>query len=334
MSNILTPSILTNTQKTLVIANKLKVSENILKSNRLDYLISKAKMENLESIPLEALSNMLAALDYDYIISLERSSKKLRENIRNVASDILLDKLLEKYGLTKQELPNELIQNLTYDDIKRLENNETFQLILTQKWLRSLNINYDLDQLRTLEELELDDNEIVDISQLKTLTNLQYLYLDNNDIVDVSPLKNLTNLRDLILDNNQISDISPLEKLTKLERLRLSGNYIVNISQLKTLTNLKDLNLDNNKIVNVIPLSTLTDLQNLYLNNNDIVDVSPLSALINLQDLHLSQNKIVYVSPLEKLTKLQTLYLSFNYQIDIIELKNLQRSLSNTKLFL
>ena len=55
-------TILTNSNKSLVIANKLKVSENILKANRLDYLISKAKMEtNLEYIPLEALNNMIAA---------------------------------------------------------------------------------------------------------------------------------------------------------------------------------------------------------------------------------------------------------------------------------
>ena len=45
-----------------------------------------------------------------------------------------------------------------------------------------------------MKHLDLDDNEISDISLLSVLTNLTYLDLDGNQISDVSPLKNLTRL--------------------------------------------------------------------------------------------------------------------------------------------
>ena len=50
------------------------------------------------------------------------------------------------------------------------------------------------------------------------------LQLDGNQISDVSPLASLTNLTDLDLGNNQISDVSPLASLTNLTDLGLYDN--------------------------------------------------------------------------------------------------------------
>ena len=64
------------------------------------------------------------------------------------------------------------------------------------------------------------------MSILSGLTQLQWLDLQNNDIVDVSPLAALTHLVFLRLAGNFISDISSLTVLTDLEVLDLRDNRL------------------------------------------------------------------------------------------------------------
>jgi Leucine-rich repeat (LRR) protein len=275
----------------LVLIDKLKVSENILKANRLDYLISKAKMEtNLESIPPEALSNILAASDYDSIISLERSSKKLRENIRNVVtSGMLLDKLLKKYGLTKQELqlPNELIENLTYNDVKRLENNEAFQLILLQKlqnWLMRNDDYYDvhneyddLNELRILEQLNLSNQSLETLPEsIGILHNLINLNLEDNELETLpESIGNLSNLRILNLNDNELETLP---------------------ESIGILRNLKKLYLEDNEL-ETLPefIGNLSNLTHLYLIRNELKTLpESIGNLSNLTHLYLQENKLTH----------------------------------------
>jgi Leucine Rich repeats (2 copies) len=72
---------------------------------------------------------------------------------------------------------------------------------------------------------------------LSTLTNLTVLELAENQIRDVSPLRSLTNLTSLNLNNNQITDASSLGSLTNLGSLYLIDNPITDISFLRSLTN-------------------------------------------------------------------------------------------------
>ena len=149
-----------------------------------------------------------------------------------------------------------------------------------------------------LAELDLDDNQIVEISELSGLTNLGYLWLSENQIVDISALSDLSNLMYLYLYNNQIVDISALSGLTNLTDLWLHYNQIVDISALSGLTDLTELYLYNNQIVDISAVSSLTNLMYLRLYNNQIVDISALSGLTNLSDLRLDNNQIVDLAPL------------------------------------
>ena len=56
---------------------------------------------------------------------------------------------------------------------------------------------------------------IRDSTGLQFATNLEWLDLQDNQISDLSPLIGLINLRVLILNNNSVSDISPLKRLKK-----------------------------------------------------------------------------------------------------------------------
>ena len=151
-------------------------------------------------------------------------------------------------------------------------------------WLRDNQIS-DVSPLQNLTSLQLLDlvrNQISDISPLQNLTSLQHLDLIRNQISDVSPLQNLTSLQSLYLNDNQISDVSSLQNLKALQHLSLAANQISNISPLQNLTSLQYLHSDDNQISDISPLQNLTSLQTLYLNNNQISDISPLYNLYNL----------------------------------------------------
>ena len=180
-----------------------------------------------------------------------------------------------------------------------------------------------LAKLTELEWLALNYNNISDISPLAGLTRLEQLYLGRNNISDISPLAGLTRLEQLYLGHNNISDISPLAGLTRLELLNLQYNRISAISPLARLTGLKWLFLGRNDISDISPLARLTGLIQLFLFQANISDISPLARLTGLQDLSLSDNSISDISPLAGLTGLQDLSLSDNDISDISPLAGL-----------
>jgi len=132
---------------------------------------------------------------------------------------------------------------------------------------------------------------IGNLEGIQYCTGLERLELDDNEIVDVSALAGLTHLEELSLNDNAIIDISPLADLTNLENLSLSMNEIVDISPLSGLANLTYLHLADNPIVHVSPLATLTQLEWLTLNYNDIVDIGSLSELPNLWMLQIADSE-------------------------------------------
>ena len=192
-----------------------------------------------------------------------------------------------------------------------------------------------LTSLVGLRSLSLNDNEIVDVSPLASLTTLEKLWLDFNEIVDVSPLAALSRLVRLNLDYNAIADLSPLAALNRLEWLALGGSQNADIAPLAGLTNLRYLYLSNHEIVDVTSLAGLLNLEQLSLGENQIVDVTPLAALVDLPDLSLWTNRISDVSPLAALTSLRILNLGHNRISDVsplAALTSLERLVLNDNL--
>ena len=165
------------------------------------------------------------------------------------------------------------------------------------------------------------------ISLLSNLVNLTYLNLEVNQVRDLSPLANLTSLTHLNLHINQISDISPLSNLVNLTYLSLGENQITNLRTLSNLTNLESLHLSGNPIINISSLSGLTNLTELYLSSNrhrdEIRDITPLYSLTSLEELGLSHTKIKDTSFLYNMTRLTRLVLVDNQLEDINFVSNL-----------
>ena len=101
-----TESILTNSQKSVVINNKLRVSDFTLKNNKMEYLILKAKMigeseefsaKYLELLPAKLLEKILLDKDINYgQIEALKQSEILKNNIDQIDQRILTVKLLQK----------------------------------------------------------------------------------------------------------------------------------------------------------------------------------------------------------------------------------------------
>jgi Leucine-rich repeat (LRR) protein len=79
---------------------------------------------------------------------------------------------------------------------------------------------------RDTMHLNLNHNQISDLTPLRRLTNLEVLSLSSNQVIDLSPLRGLTSLTHLSIDRNRINSIAPLTSLTNLELLILCDNLV------------------------------------------------------------------------------------------------------------
>ena len=128
-----------------------------------------------------------------------------------------------------------------------------------------------------LESFSFPNAGIRSAEGLQYATNLRTLELDGNQIDDLTPLEGLTALSTLNLNANWISDLAPLVGLTSLQGLGLARNYTIGVLEpLAGLTGLQTLSLSENSVIDVSPLETLVNLTFLDLSRNTINSFAPL----------------------------------------------------------
>ena len=161
------------------------------------------------------------------------------------------------------------------------------------------------DEMATFRELHAVSMNIRNLAGLQTAVNLEDLNLNNNTISDISPLAGLIKLRGVELEENAISDLSPLEGLVNVEQLRLAHNVITNLSPLEGLTNLRGITLHHNAISDLSPLAGLVKLEWIGMSHNPLADLAPLSGLTNLHNFHGWGTPVVNLAGIAKLPKLR-----------------------------
>ena len=129
-----------------------------------------------------------------------------------------------------------------------------------------------LAELDNLTQLELRGNDLTSISDLEFLRYLEYLDLQENRIEDVSVLRRIRTLRGLSLSNNEIRSVEPLTELKDLVWLNARRNQISDISSLSSLKLLSDISLEDNEITRLVGVFDGNDRNaNVYLDNNPIL---------------------------------------------------------------
>ena len=86
-----------------------------------------------------------------------------------------------------------------------------------------------------LEEIDLQENRIYDLSPLQNLRKLKVLALNHNQITDITPIADSGYLIWLFLAYNFIKDVSPVENMENLQGLYIGDNPIQNPEVLETM---------------------------------------------------------------------------------------------------
>ena len=138
----------------------------------------------------------------------------------------------------------------TFEDAK-------LERAIRRELLISAQVDLTCGLLGTVTFLGAQSKRIVSLVGIQNLVDLEELDLDQNSISDISALSGLTSLRILSLGGNLISDISALSGLTSLTHLSLHGHSIKDISALSGLTSLTTIGLQFN--VNLTDIQPLLD---------------------------------------------------------------------------
>ena len=191
-----------------------------------------------------------------------------------------------------------------------------------------------LETAKNLTWVNIDSNQVSDITLLSNLTNLDFLAFSSNQVSDITSLSNLINLQSLYFSSNQVSDITSLSNLINLQSLYFSSNQVSDITSFSNLINLQSLAFDYNRVSGISSLSNLINLQSLYFGHNRVSDITSLSNLTNLQTLYFNSNRVSDLTPLINLSNLRGLYFAWNSVSDLsplVALPHLERldALSN-----
>ena len=187
------------------------------------------------------------------------------------------ERQLEAWGLTREDL--ESIKEL------RIVGNQVFDTFV-HAWYegndRSM-VMYDMEQDGSMKhQTPIPAGTIDDLSIFAMMPNLEILELEGQQITDITPLLSLKNLRELSLDCNPISSLEGIGALENLEELILSCTDISDISPAFNCPNLRHLQIDNTYVSNLEGIQKLQNLDSLFIENVPVSDVSMLSSLPRL----------------------------------------------------
>jgi Leucine-rich repeat (LRR) protein len=170
--------------------------------------------------------------------------------------------------------------------------------------LKELNPGFEAPLVPTIEngvvrELELNADDVTDISPVRALTRLRALrcsgYGDRNSpLTDISPLRGLP-LRTLVLAKGELFDLSPLKGLP-LTELKCYGTRVNDLSPLEGMK-LRVLNCDGLHVSDLSPLKGMP-LENLDLTGTNVEDLKALAGM-KLEQLVLERTRVSDLSPLK-----------------------------------
>ncbi|GLC71381.1 hypothetical protein PLESTF_001109300 [Pleodorina starrii] len=183
------------------------------------------------------------------------------------------------------------------------------------------------DRIRDLDCSGLRIRDVGVVFLMEDLEGLQELNLDNNLLTDVSALALLRHLIVLRLNNNRLGEDCSFASGRMLERnpelvralaarQQAAGQPLGGYLPLDAFPSLQVLQLGGNQVSSIssLQLGALTGLRSLFLQANDITRIEGLDGLVNLQELVLDRNRIRYIDmdALQGLPRLRELRLEEN----------------------
>ncbi|PEE99309.1 internalin [Bacillus thuringiensis] len=187
---------------------------------------------------------------YEFTLDIKSEENRIKFNgtvIQNVVER--LDEIKETIKEDNEQKENVILDKTLQQHINK-ENlgRENLNASITKK---------DLLQIKKLEILKENGNEIKNITGLEYMTNLEKLTLEGVGLKNIEFISNLKQLNNVNVSHNQIEDITPLSSLENLQWLNLADNHIKDVTVIGSMLNLFSLNLAGNEIRDVRPLIQL-----------------------------------------------------------------------------
>ena len=126
--------------------------------------------------------------------------------------------------------------------------NRSFLTALKRRVYGNLNVDFPMYLLEDLEEIEMADYEIEFLDGIEACRHVRVVDLSNNNLTDLSDMRDLHQVERLYVANNHIGLIDPLSNLTVLQVLDISYNDVDDLSPLFELSHLSYLNVMGNRI--------------------------------------------------------------------------------------
>lgn len=251
-----------------------------------------------ESITISFNDNISKGNDYSKISLKDEKGAELQKSITISGRKLIIKELPENHlnGKLKLYIPKTALKNTKnqymYADYNKEYN--VYHAATTVVTFRDTPLEYAIryklgkysgnitaGDMRTIEELNLSSQGVINLSGLEYASKLKVLDLSNNQIISLKPLSKLTALQELNLSRNYIKDISALGGLKNLINLDISFNSIRDISSVSNLTELKNLDASYNLINNLTGVKNLYNLLNINISNNFIKELTPLKKIVD-----------------------------------------------------
>ncbi|KAK1915730.1 hypothetical protein P3342_003543 [Pyrenophora teres f. teres] len=199
-------------------------------------------------------------------------------------------------------------------------------------------VDFSRSNLKSLTDLDLRKNQLLEVRNLHCLPQLQHLNLDDNEIDEFplidTPLKPCKVLRSIRLCRNRTTHLDVEKYFPKLESLYIDGNALTQVSGLEHLRHLRTfsareqvLESESDMEMCASNLVRNTEVRNLYLSLNPTYGLHISQHLLNLQRLELASMGLKELpTNFGQLTpNLRSVNLNFNSLTDLRPLLNIKR---------
>ena len=174
-----------------------------------------------------------------------------------------------------------------------------------------------IDDVKTISQVVGKGKGITNLEGLQHCAAVMLIDLENNQIADLTPIKDLKLVQSLTLAGNKIESIAPLENFVKLQYLDVSRNAIKDIAPIAKMENMRSLYLSQNQIESITPVAGLKKVWTLYIAANPIADFAPVSQLKWLSSFDAKGCNISDLAFLKPLTELSYVMLADNKLTDL-----------------
>lgn len=173
------------------------------------------------------------------------------------AQDLFPDKGLEAAVRREVFEKRYNTEPITVDDVKNIS-----QVVGKGKGIKSLE---GLQHCKSLMKLDLENNEITDLSPIRELKLLQSIDLASNKIQSLEPLTGLVAVQYLHIANNALEDLAPLSGMVKMQSLYAGGNRFKKLEPILACKKLWTLDVAGSPVEDWGSIGELKGLQTLNL---------------------------------------------------------------------